>query len=151
MNIYVASSWRNEYQPTVVELLKVEGHDVYDFRNPPGRAGFGWGEIGDGWQSWNTSQYVNALAHPIAEAGFKADFDALRFADLCLWVAPCGVSAALELGYAVGAGIPTIAYIPNEMREPELMLKMADQIVTSWPDCIGAIEHATELRDLVYL
>jgi hypothetical protein len=31
--IYVASSWRNEYQPHVVTLLKAHGMDVYDFRD----------------------------------------------------------------------------------------------------------------------
>lgn len=33
--IYVASSWRNPYFPEVVKRLRAEGHDVYDFRNPP--------------------------------------------------------------------------------------------------------------------
>ena len=28
MRIYVASSWRNERQPAVVELLREAGHDV---------------------------------------------------------------------------------------------------------------------------
>ena len=28
--IYVASSWRNEYYPEVVNALRNAGHDVYD-------------------------------------------------------------------------------------------------------------------------
>ena len=41
--IYVASSWRNEYYPEVVKVLRDAGHDVYDFRNPPsGDPGFKW-------------------------------------------------------------------------------------------------------------
>ena len=41
--IYVASSWRNEYYPEVMEELREAGHDVYDFRNPPsGDPGFKW-------------------------------------------------------------------------------------------------------------
>lgn len=32
--IYVASSWRNKYQPEVVAALRKAGHKVYDFRNP---------------------------------------------------------------------------------------------------------------------
>lgn len=32
MKIYVASSWRNKFQSTVVEKLKWAGHDVYDFK-----------------------------------------------------------------------------------------------------------------------
>lgn len=34
MKIYVASSWRNAYQPQVVDALRKEGNEVYDFRNP---------------------------------------------------------------------------------------------------------------------
>lgn len=45
-NIYVASSWRNPYQPVVVGELRFMGHEVYDFRNPePGSHGFHWSEI----------------------------------------------------------------------------------------------------------
>lgn len=44
--IYVASSWRNQYYPEVVKRLKAEGHDVYDFRNPPhGGCGFHWTDV----------------------------------------------------------------------------------------------------------
>lgn len=32
--IYVASSWRNPYQPEVVAALRKTGYEVYDFRNP---------------------------------------------------------------------------------------------------------------------
>lgn len=53
MNIYVASSWRNPYQPKVVELLKQLGHGVYDFRNPaPDNKGFAWSEIDENWEQW---------------------------------------------------------------------------------------------------
>lgn len=31
MKIYVASSWRNPSQQTVVQALRGAGHDVYDF------------------------------------------------------------------------------------------------------------------------
>jgi hypothetical protein len=31
--VYVASSWRNIYQPSVVEQLRADGHEVYVFRN----------------------------------------------------------------------------------------------------------------------
>lgn len=39
--IYVASSWRNSFQLDVVSFLRNEGHEVYDFKNPPhGNGGF---------------------------------------------------------------------------------------------------------------
>lgn len=45
--IYVASSWRNVYQPAVVDALRaLPGCEVYDFRNPaPGDSGFAWSDI----------------------------------------------------------------------------------------------------------
>ena len=33
MNIYVASSWRNQKQPDVVTALRENGHTVYDFKH----------------------------------------------------------------------------------------------------------------------
>ena len=56
--IYVASSWRNEFQPEVVKTLRALGHEVYDFRNPPhGRGGFQWSSIGEDWLEWSAEQY----------------------------------------------------------------------------------------------
>lgn len=132
--VYVASSWRNGHQPGVVEALRMCGLDVYDFRHPrPGDDGFRWSEIDPAWENWTTRQYAEALKHPIAEAGFKSDMDALRSADATLLVLPSGRSAHLELGYAVGAGQRTAILIP-ERQEPELMAKMVDAILTSWAD-----------------
>ena len=56
--IYVASSWRNEYQQEVVKVLRELGHEVYDFKNPEGRTGFQWSAIDKDWQSWTTEQYT---------------------------------------------------------------------------------------------
>ena len=80
MRIYVASSWRNEFQQMIVTVLKSMGHEVYDFRNPKeGNSGFQWSNIDKDWQNWTSEQYVKALDHPVAEEGFKLDFDAINF------------------------------------------------------------------------
>ena len=130
VRIYVASSWRNEFQPLVCAKLREDGHDVYDFRHPePGNNGFRWSDIDslNDWKQWTIGQYLNALTHPIAEHGFALDVNALRAADVCVYVMPCGVSASLEAGWAKGAGKPTSLYVP-ELREPDLMVKMFDLI-----------------------
>jgi hypothetical protein len=129
MKIYVASSWRNTYQPDVVATLRSDGHEVYDFRNPaPNNTGFSWSLINPHWHEGVTPQtYLDMLTSPIAEKGFRLDMDALRDADACVMVMPCGMSAGIEFGYAVGAGIPTAVYIPG-LRDPDLMIKMADVI-----------------------
>jgi hypothetical protein len=143
MKIYVASSWRNEFQEGVVARLRTIGHQVYDFRgtgdgwgnSEDGPGGFGWHEIDADWKNWpaNLDRYVGALDHPRAIEGFLRDMDALRAADICVMVNPCGQSAHAEMGWACGAGKPTAVYIAG-IREPDLMVKMADIVTTSWTD-----------------
>ena len=116
MKIYVASSWRNPWQPGVVELLRKLDHDVYDFREPrKGERGFSWSEVDPEWKAWSPERYRKGLANPIAQAGFKSDMDALRWCDACVAVLPHGRSAALELGWACGAGKRTAVFFPTDM------------------------------------
>ena len=129
--VYVASSWRNIVQPGVVVALRKMGHEVYDFRNPrKGDTGFHWSEIDPDWQSWNGERYVKALSHPIVEAGFRSDLEAMEWADTFVLVQPCGRSAHLKLGWAVGQGKPTIMVLGPDI-EPELMAKLCDHV------CVG--------------
>lgn len=142
MKIYVASSWRNAYQPAVVEFLREHGHEVYDFRNPGLDAqGFQWRFVDPEWQSWTPEEYRRALKHPAAEMGFGLDMEALRWCDACVLVQPAGTSSHLELGWSVGAGKQTAILFPLEgfeeagavcpPVEPELMAKMAGHILLS--------------------
>lgn len=129
--IYVASSWRNPTQPDVVAALRLDGHLVYDFRNPcAGNKGFAWSEIDPEWKAWKATDYVRLLDHPIAKAGFASDFHAMKWADTFVLVLPCGRSAHLELGWACGQGKQTLI-ITRDGEEPELMAKMCDNICTS--------------------
>jgi len=131
MKIYVASSWRNEYQPQVVKTLKGFGHEVYDFRNPSQQNhGFSWSEIDPNWEDWTSEEYVNALDHPRSEEGFNLDFDAMKWAECCLMVLPCGRSANTEAGWMKGAGKKVFVFQPVK-QEPELMYKIHDGIITS--------------------
>lgn len=128
--IYVASSWRNEYQPMVVVMLRSMGHEVYDFRNPPNVSkGFAWSDIDTNWEEWTSEEYKEALAHPIAEDGFNSDFDGMKWADTCLMVLPCGRSANTEAGWMKGAGKEVYVFTPIK-QEPELMYKIYDGILT---------------------
>lgn len=129
--IYVASSWRNANQADVVFWLRERGHQVYDFKNPaPDNKGFAWSEIDKNWMEWDADQYVAALDHPLAKAGFALDFNAMQWADTFVLVLPCGRSAHLELGWACGQGKQTLI-LTQHGEEPELMAKMCDHICTS--------------------
>lgn len=145
MRIYLASSWRNPYQPNVVELLRGAGHEVYDFRHPPGgdHLGFSWGDVDPEWRSWDVDRYLAGLQHPIAVAGFESDFGAMQWADAGVVLLPCGRSAHLEAGWLLGQGKPLWIVLDEAelpVREavfghqaagsnPELMYRMATGIV----------------------
>ena len=138
-NIYVASSWRNPYYPEIVNRLRAEGHDIYDFRNPPhGGNGFRWTDVDPNAFSWTFQEYAEGLHHPLAERQFAADLEALEWADTCVLVLPSGRSAHTEAGWMAGAGKRVIAYIP-EMVEPELMYKLFDRVTGSLEDLVQCL------------
>lgn len=138
MNVYVASSWRNPLQPHVVRLLRGEGYEVYDFRNPKeGDKGFHWSEIDPAWKRWRPETYRNALSHPLAEAGYKTDYAAMCAADVFVLVQPCGRSAHLEFGWACGRGKGGVILLADG--EPELMNKMADHICCTTNELLDAL------------
>lgn len=141
MKIYVASSWRNDDQPHVVDALRSAGHEVYDFRHPtPGNDGFSWSEIDPNWQQWTAQQYRVALKHPIAQAGFRSDFSAMQWADAGVLVMPCGRSAHLEAGWFIGQGKPLFTLLSLH-DEPELMRAMDSRICLDLGELIEMISR----------
>lgn len=139
MKIYVASSWRNPYQINIVETLRKYGNQVYDFRNPaPGDYGFRWSDIDAKWQRWTPENFVKALHHPIAESGFKKDFEAMKWADCCVMVLPCGRSAHTEASWMKGAGKRVYVFLQHS-EEPELMYKIYDEVITSYVSGLVAV------------
>ena len=136
--IYVASSWRNPMQPAVVKVLEAARFNVYDFRNPdPGDHGFRWSQIDEEWLSWSPERYVQSLEHPIAVEGYGKDMAAMEAADTFVLVLPCGRSAHLELGWAVGQGKQTAILLGHDEFEPELMYRMVDFLAPSTMDLLA--------------
>ena len=139
-NIYVASSWRNDYYPEVVEKLREAGHEVYDFRNPPsGDPGFKWSSVSEDYMEWTPQQYRDMLQHPKAERQFHNDIEAMEACDTCVLVLPCGRSAHTEAGWFAGRGKLTIAYIP-ERQEPELMYKLFNCVCCSIEEILETLK-----------
>lgn len=135
MRVYVASSWRNSYQPAVVTELRGCGFDVYDFRE--GRGNFHWRDIDGGWRNWMVQDIPEVLRHDLCRLAFELDMNALKAADVVVLVQPCGISAHLELGHAVGAGKPTIVLLDGG--EPELMYKMCDYLTVNIGEVIDIL------------
>lgn len=119
--VYVASSWRNLYQPRVVASLRSLGLQVYDFHKPGnGQEGFSWKAVDGGWESWTPAQWRQALNHPSAKQGYANDRDGMDWADVCVLLLPSGRSAHLEAGYMAGQGKPVYT-LALEKVEPDLM------------------------------
>lgn len=140
--IYVASSWRNEQQPAVVAALREAGHEVYDFKNPaPGNVGFGWHQCAEhGDAKAGPRQFARVVTRsPIAQAGFALDKAALDWCDVCVLVLPCGRSAHLEAGYAIGQGKRVFFLLSEDKFEPELMYLLGDGIALHLDDILNEL------------
>lgn len=89
---------------------------------------------GSDWEQ--ADEYLRMIDQPRAVEGFDADFAAMQKADTFVMVLPCGKSAHLELGWAVGAGKRTAILLEDPV-EPELMYKMVDHVARSVIDLLG--------------
>lgn len=123
-------------------MLEEAKIDHYNFRLPGmGRNGFGWQEVMPSFdidkQEADVNEYLKGLDHPRAREGFEADSSAMLDCDTFVMVLPCGKSAHLELGWAVGAGKPTAILLDPSVStvQPELMYRMAD-LVTNSPESL---------------
>lgn len=141
MRLYIASSWRNQHYPSVVEALRNAGFDVYDFRNPgPGEEPFKWEFVGNDWLDWTPEQYREKLKHPRSERQFGNDLRAMESCDACVLVLPCGRSAHTEAGWFAGRGRKVIVLIP-EKQEPELMYKLFDGVACNVDEVIAMLSE----------
>lgn len=144
--IYVASSWRNPLHTAVCAALQSTGLEHYNFKDEAAGAGFHWSEISETYrrpapgtpeQLMGVDEYIEVLKHPLAEKGFASDFDAMQACDTFVLVLPCGRSAHLELGWAIGQGKRTAIMLDGPTVTPELMYKMADYLAPDLFSLLG--------------
>ena len=129
--VYVASSWRNDYQPEIVAQLRAAGHEAYDFKNPAeNHVGFKWSDVSPEGAGTMES-YMDAINHPTSQEGFARDKAALDWSDTCVLVLPSGRSAHFEAGYCAGAGKHVVTWLHRDRFEPELMYLLGNDIVLS--------------------
>lgn len=118
--IYVASSWNNDLQPHVVGVLRQWGYEVYDFRENPA-----FDELSLHPQDLVRPEEHHKIPEEALQRAFEKDMEALDWCDAVVLVNLCGISAHMELAYAIGKGkADFIIYQPHR---PELMTRMACQ------------------------
>lgn len=128
MKIYLASSWRNnEYYKMYDYLTKELGYTVYDFRNANSK--FSWRQVDPEFGMGSNKRYLEHINDEKCEVAFASDMGALSECDVCVMLMPCGNSAHMEAGYAVGAGKPVAVFLgDDDSLRPDLMWKMAEVI-----------------------
>ena len=115
MKIYVASSWSNKQQQSVINKLKAEEFDVYDFHNPiDGNYGFHWLDIDPHCKAWTIEKYRRSLDHPIVIKSYCLDRAAMEECNIFLGVRPFGRDASIEMGWAAGQGKKTILLLSDD-------------------------------------
>lgn len=106
----------------VVKILRASGLEVYDFKEPT--TCFKWEEVANVDEHGGgitAAEYLEALAHPRAYAGFDQDMSHLQAASTVVLILPAGNSAHLELGYAVGQGKSTAILLDDPVKDMDLM------------------------------
>lgn len=98
LKIYLASSWRNKHYETVLQVLRFQGYETYDFKHPEDQSlsGFSWENLHKDVKSWTCEDFKQNLHHPEATNAFEKDFRAMHEADYCVLLLPCGRSAHSE-------------------------------------------------------
>ena len=143
MKIYIASSWSNPYLNDIVSILSDRNHQVHDFRATgatrpapppfPGAAGSAGNRLGgpDG----SLDSVMSFLHLPSTQTRYQLQCAALVEAEVLLCVLPCGRSAHVELGMALGLSIPVV--LVHDGIEPDLMHLGVDAVVGLNPPGAG--------------
>ena len=154
MKIYIASSWSNPYLNDIVSILSDRNHQVHDFRATgatrpapppfPGAAGSAGNRLGgpDG----SLDSVMSFLHLPSTQTSYQLQCAALVEAEVLLCVLPCGRSAHVELGMALGLSIPVV--LVHDGIEPDLMHLGVDAVVGLNPPGAGEFPSREFQNDL---
>ena len=148
LKIYLASSWQNKEYEQVLNTLRLEGYETYDFKHPDDfkhpenkeLSSFGWEKLDKEYNRWTCSDFKKALNHPETIKAFQKDFQAMQEADLCVLLLPCGRSAHSEAGWMKGNGKKVFILDLSENPKPELMYRMYDDYLTETQELIERIK-----------
>lgn len=139
MKVYVIGSLRNPKVREVASRLREAGFNAFDDWHAAGP------EADDIWRDYEHQRgrsYKAALGAPLAQKNFEFDREHIEESDAVILVLPAGRSCHLELGFAIGKGIP--GFILLEEEEPErwdLMYNFADAIVADVEDVIEELNN----------
>ena len=154
MKIYIASSWSNPFLDAIVSILRDRNHEVHDFRATgatqpapppfPGAAGSAGNRLGGPDGSLDSVMSFLHLAS--TQSSYQRHCEALVEAEVLLCSLPCGRSAHVELGMALGLSIPVV--LLHDGIEPDLMDLGVDAVVGLNPPGAGEFPSRKFQNDL---
>jgi nucleoside 2-deoxyribosyltransferase len=106
--VYIASSWRNaETIRILAEALREHGHEVYDFTDP---TNYVHNITEEAKEVRDKVDWIECGQMPSTQQACDNDKAGLDWCDAVLMLLPCGRSAHLEAGIALGQGKQLIIY-----------------------------------------
>jgi hypothetical protein len=129
--IYLIGSLRNPEVPTIANLLREDGHVVFDEWYAAGP------EADDKWRDYEKGRgwsYLQSIRDSLAaDHVYRFDLTHLLQADTAVLILPAGKSGHLELGWALGKGKRGYILLDNPDRW-DVMYKFATGVFGSIED-----------------
>jgi len=139
MQIYIASSWKNQHAVEMLTaLLRDKGHEVLSWvENNYGE------EHNHVTKKFDFEEWVNSSE---SDQSFIYDTDGAGGCDLLIYVGPSGKDACAEMGIAWGRNIPIIGlYAKGE--DLGLMRKMMKGWYGRYPQLLEAVDIVQQEKD----
>ncbi len=133
MQIYIASSWKNQHAVEMLtDLLRVYGHTIMSFveNNHGEHAGLN-DEKPLPFDEWCASE--------LGQQSFVYDTDGATKSDLVIYIGPSGCDAWAEVGAAWAAGVPIVC-LQSKGEQVGLMRRMAMAWYGNYRELVKAIE-----------
>lgn len=134
--VYIGGSLSN---PAIVQVTKeLQDAGIYAFSEwyTPGP------EADVLWRDYERAlgySYKEALKRPAAVNTFNFDKRHIDECNVFLMVLPCGKSAHMELGYAIGSGKRGFILMPEEPERWDVMYGFAEAVVSTTKELINAL------------
>lgn len=133
--IYMASSWKNAGLVRTLSLvMQGIGHEVYDFTDAEKHFAFDAADIERFAGKRDEIDWLDFIDCPETLRAFQTDRAGINWADAVLMVLPCGRSAHMEAGYAVGRNKPLVIYGDLPKGEFEVMYEFANACIRRTDD-----------------
>ena len=134
--LYLIGSLRNPEVPKIANILRAEGHEVFD-------QWYGAGPNADDcWQEYCKNKgmnYKEALADHGAQHVYNFDRTFLTRSDTVVLVLPAGKSGHLELGWALGQGKRGFILLDGEPERYDVMYNFATGVCLNLQELINVL------------